>query len=53
MDSTFLLETFSWKTVRNMFSVNQEYGKLWNHRITKVGKDLQDHPVQLSAYHHR
>jgi len=22
-----------------------------NHRITKVGKDLQDHPVQLSTYH--
>ena len=21
------------------------------HRITKVGKDLQDHPVQLAAYH--
>ena len=23
----------------------------WNHRITKVGKDLQDHPVHLSNYH--
>lgn len=22
-----------------------------NHRITKVGKDVQDHPVQLSSYH--
>ena len=22
-----------------------------NHRITKVGKDLQDHPIQLSTYH--
>ena len=25
--------------------------ELQNHRITKVGKDLQDHPVQPSTYH--
>jgi len=23
-----------------------------NHRITKVGEDLQDHLVQLPTYHH-
>jgi len=23
----------------------------WHHRITKVGKDLQDHPVQPSTHH--
>ena len=25
--------------------------EMQNHRITKVGKDLQDHPVQPSTYH--
>ena len=29
-----------------LLSLNYE-----THRITKVGKDLQDHPVQLAAYH--